>query len=328
MPILSPARENWPVLEGLSPIHRGKVRDTYDLGDGYLLVVATNAISIFDFVLNAMVSNKGRVLSAMTHFWMNLLAQQTFCKTHLVAAGSEIDPYLPQNLQGNSDLQSRALVVMQLEMIPIEWIFRFCLTGSGLRSYLAGQTVCGHYLPDGIQDGDMLPDIIDTPTTKADQGHDKPILFQQTRDEYPHVYTAARAAVSFASKCCYLKGIILADTKLEFGRAPMGNLCLGDEVFTPDSSRFWNRREWEEGRKPARRISPFPLDKQFMRLWGITEGIDELDPSDSQHVALVHAMEVPEQFLAQTTSIYEEIFRRITGKRLNDYLAQELGVSV
>ena len=171
MPTLSPAREQVPLLEGLTLFHRGKVRDTYDLGDDRLLVVATDGISIFDFVLNAIVPQKGMVLTAMNHFWLRRL-ESAGVETHLIAAGASIDQHLPEAYRGNSELQARALVVRKLDMIPVEFIARGYLTGSAFTEYMKAGKVCGHELKQGLQDGDDLSEPIDTPTTKAMEGKD------------------------------------------------------------------------------------------------------------------------------------------------------------
>ena len=323
MATLSPARQNWPVLEGLKLLSRGKVRDTYDLGDGLLLVVATDGISIFDFVLNALVPEKGIVLTAMNYFWLKYLDSYGF-KTHYVAAGPGIDHYLPDNLCKNIDLQRRAMVVQKLEMAPVEFVVRAVLTGSSVKPYNKEKTVCGHYLPDGLQDGDALDHLLDTPTSKEEEGHDKPLSAKEIRRQYPEMTYYALQTFQIVSAYAKAHGILLADTKIE-GSAD----TIGDELFTPDSSRFWEYNAWLESRKPATgRKAPAPYDKQLVRNWGIGMGIKDLDPEKPEDVTKVQAMEVPVQLIKDTTNIYRYIFWRLTGKTLECYLKDVMGVAV
>ena len=169
MPTLSPQRQQVAVLPGLKLLGRGKVRDSYELGNGNLLIVATDGISIFDFVLNAIVPEKGAVLAAMSHYWLTRLEKDLGIKTHLIAAGAAIDAYLRPAFGSNPALQSRAMVVRKLSMADVEFVVRGYLTGSGLKSYKETGMVCGIMLPPGLQDGDELPELIATPTTKAQE---------------------------------------------------------------------------------------------------------------------------------------------------------------
>lgn len=320
---LSPARSEWAVISGLDLISRGKVRDTYRLKNNRLLVVATDSISIFDFVLNALVPMKGVILNAMNHFWLKYLAGFGF-ETHFVAAGADIDSYLPESLHGNADLQSRAMVVQELDMAPYEFIFRICLTGSGLAAYKQNSRVCGHRLPSGLQDGDELPYILDTPTTKAEEGHDEHVSAGSVSAAYPGANYRMINMVQIAKAYAESRGIKLADTKFE------GSLDkLGDEVLTPDSSRFWDLREWRESRKPREdRKAPSSLDKELVRIWGKSMGINKLDPKNPNDVAAVHALDVPVRVIAQTMQTYRYIFWRLTGKTIEQYLREEMKVQV
>ncbi len=327
MPALSPKRLAVPTLSGLHLLHRGKVRDTYDLGNRLLLVVASNGLSIFDFVLNAMVDEKGAILTALNHFWLTQL-EEIGIKTHLIAAGSAIDAYLPEELRGNPELQSRALVVRQLKMAPIEFIARQCLTGSGFKDYQKNGEVCGHKLPLGIQDSDALPAAIDTPTTKAEEGHDMPLDADEIRTQYPEETTTLFEAFAHIAERAFESGIVLADTKMEFGRDQDGILYLADEVGTPDSSRFWDRNEWLAGRKKEARKAPPPNDKQLVREWGIEQGINKLDPLLSEDVAKVHALHVPNELLEATTQTYRYIFWRLTWMRLEEYQRERMDIDV
>ncbi len=320
---LSPARASVALLPGLECVHRGKVRDTYHLDDDHFLVVATDGVSIFDFVLNALVSQKGQALTAMSHFWLSML-EGFGVKTHLVAAGAEVDQYLPEDLRGNPELLSRSLVVRSLQMAPVEFVARVYLTGSSLKPYREDGTVCGHSLPPGLEDGDILPYILDTPTTKAVEGHDLHLDADGVRARYPaQTYTLIRA-FQIVSVFARARGIVLADTKLEFGE----DGTLGDEAFTPDSSRFWLRKDWEASRGASSpRRAPTAYDKQMVREWGKLMGVDKLDPMKPCDVDAVHELVVPQDLLNSTTQTYQHIFWLLTGKTLEQYWA-DLGVEL
>jgi len=319
---LSPARKNWPILEGLNLLNRGKVRDTYELPNSRLLIVATDAISIFDFVLNALIPQKGIILNVMSHFWLTMLEEFGF-RTHFLAAGTNIDEYLPENLRNNVDLQSRAMVVNKFEVDPIEFISRIYLTGSGWKSYQKNQTVCGITLPAGLQDGDELPWILDTPTTKAEVGHDEHLNAETIRLKYPLQTLILIQATQLVSNYASHHGIILADTKLEMFR---NVIC--DEAFTPDSSRFWSKDDWGKSRSKQPCKAPSSFDKQIVRLWGIEQGINKLEPSVAADVEQVNNMTVPDQLIQTTTDAYRYIFWRLTEKNLDNYCKRHLGVSL
>ena len=321
----SPARAGWPVLSELELISRGKVRDTYRLSiaSDRLLVVATDGISIFDFVLNALVPMKGVILNAMNHFWLKYLAGFGF-ETHFVAAGANIDTYLPEELRGNADLQARAMVVRELKIAPVEFVFRNCLTGSGLKNYDKTGRVNGHVLANGLQDGDQLPYILDDPTTKEEEGHDEHADALEVRTEYPGMTYNLLRVFQIARDYAGAHGIMLADTKFEGSKD-----VLGDEVLTPDSSRFWDINEWCESRKPAEdRKAPTSLDKQLVREWGKSMGVDKLDPEKPEDVEAVHAMTVPPEIIAQTTQTYRYIFWRLTGRTIEQYLRDVMKVRI
>lgn len=321
MATLSPVRAGWPLLSGLKLPSRGKVRDTYELPEGRLLSVATDGISIFDFVLNAVVPLKGIVLNCMNHFWSRHL-EQFGIGTHLVAAGAGIDEFLPKHLCGNVDLQSRASVIRKMKMASVEFIYRAVLTGSSVSSYKETSTVCDHRLPPGLQDGDALPCILDTPTTKAEEGHDKNMCFQEVREQYSQQTILGMQIFQICSNYCESRGIKLADTKFEFGK------IIGDEIVTPDSSRFWEFKAWQDGRKLETRKAPPPYDKQLVRAWGIEQGINKLDPESPEGAKRVHSLVVPDDLIRQTTQIYRYIFWRLTGKTIETYLQKNMGVQV
>ncbi|MFO0765131.1 MAG: phosphoribosylaminoimidazolesuccinocarboxamide synthase [Patescibacteria group bacterium] len=248
----------------------------------------------------------------------------------LIAAGSGIDAYLPKNLVGNADLQARATVVKKLDMIPIEAIVRNCLTGTGLKAYNETQQVCGHRLPKGLQDGDKLPYLLFTPTTKADVGHDEHVTADIVADE--HGFDIERTSIqifSLMQQFAHERGIILADTKFEFGEDRDNDcaLVLGDEVATPDSSRYWDVEVWQTMQKSEKRKSPPSFDKQYVREWGIGAGINKRDPLVAEDVAWVHAQEVPEDIINGAVELYRHIFYRLTGHDLEAYQQKFMGIA-
>ncbi|MBI1961288.1 MAG: phosphoribosylaminoimidazolesuccinocarboxamide synthase [Parcubacteria group bacterium] len=310
--------------EKLIRVHQGKVRDTWTLPNhpGRLLQVATDRISIFDFVLNAKVPHKGEVLTAMTIFWLQEVLRGF--RHHVEERGGFVDNYLPDTLCHNTDLQRRALVVKKLDMLPVEAIVRGTLTGSGFKSYQKDGTVCGFVLPEGLHDGDLIPDPmfpLFTPTTKAVEGHDEHMDATGVINRFGRpVCDLSRAAYLIAFTYAWERGVVIADTKFECSRD-----AFGDEIITPDSSRFWDRDEWEATR--AKGVSPTPYDKQSVRDWGkaiatpfegIT-GIGNLDPENPEHVAFVHDLEVPSDVLEVAARRYETIFRRIVGTELRGF---------
>jgi len=325
MAILSPARDDFPIYDSsgtLELIHRGKVRDAYRLENGRILFTATDGISIFDFVLNALVPDKGRVLTGLSHFWLEMLSDYGI-PTHFLAAGLDMDQYLPEDLHDNLDLHSRSMVVQRLAMDPVEFIIRGCLTGSGFDSYSKTGQVKGFKLPSGMQDGDLLPFPLDTPTTKAEEGHDLALDPAQIRAQYPAQTYRALQIFQVISAYARQRGIMFADTKFEFSGE-----VVGDEVGTPDSSRFWNYDEWLKIRQSDQRSAPPPFDKQLVREWGKAMGIHKLDPSKTDDVAKVHAMQVPRHLITATTNTYRYIFWRLTGRTVEDYFSSVLGVDL
>lgn len=327
MAILSPLRNAVRVLHGLPLVRRGKVRDTYDLGNDRLLVVATDGISIFDFVLNALVPEKGYVLAAMSHFCFKHLESRGI-KTHMIAVGSGIDPFLPPHLRGDVDLQRRAMVVRKMTMAPVEFIRRNCLTGSVLAEYKEKGTVYGVALPADLQDGDELPQPLFTPTTKAEEGHDEPIDANGVLEHYREEGMLFDRAFSEMTLLANGRNIKAADGKGELGRDVHGVVRIGDEFFTADSNRFWDAIVWNASRRQKQRKAPPPFDKQLAREWGIAAGINKLDPKNLDHVVKVHGLEVPATLVARTTLIYRYIFWRLTGQTLEAYSRSEMDVQV
>ena len=284
---------------GLTHVHSGKVRDLFRTEDGRLVMVASDRISAFDYVLASTIPDKGRILTAMSVWWFDQLGDVV--DNHLLALD---DPLLP------ADWRGRAMVCTPLQMVPVEAVARGYLTGSGLLDYQATGEVCGVPLPPGLIDGDRLPEPIFTPATKAELGeHDENVSYaavvaavgEQTAAElrdltlriYAHAAELARG-----------RGIILADTKLEFGRDPAtGRLVLGDEVLTPDSSRFWPADDWRPGR-------PQPsFDKQFVRNWLLSEQAGWDRASGAAPPPL------PDDVVAATRDRYVEAYERLTGLR-------------
>jgi len=308
---------------GLTRIFQGKVRDTYQLPDfpHLLLVVATDRVSIFDFVLPALVKDKGERLTAMTVFWLTGIFKAI--RHHLIAYGSYIDRYLPSSLRGITELRKRALVVKKVKILPIECIVRGYLTGSAWSAYQENGKVCGISLPEGLHDGSQLPEPIFTPSTKAEAGHDEHLNEKEVIKEYSGQIKSIplflyETAVAFASK----KGVIIADTKFEFGAGV--DIILADEVLTPDSSRFWLEEYWAESVK--KRKSPPSHDKQVVREWGKTvdtpfgmTGINNLNTENTEHIDFVHQQVPPEEMLNKTTDRYHEIFSLLIGCELGDF---------
>ena len=316
-----------PVLSG-PLIGQGKVRDTYDLGHfskfgggKLMLVVASDRCSIFDFVLNTLVPQKGEVLTALNYFWVSQVIRD-LCETDMVACGAGIDVYLPEYLRGNLDLQKRATVVRYLPAPEVEDIVRLVLTGSGLKSYNETGMICGHKLPAGLTDGSLLPYPIYTPTTKAVEGHDLHITADSVVAKYG--FKRERLAIQVASviaNYAAAHGIRLADTKFEFS----GNI-LADEKGTPDSSRFVDENAWQKAMKAGK--FPASLDKQYVREWGKKLGIDKRDPENPEDVTWVHSQEVPNGVVEMTTRIYRYIFWRLTGLKLEAFQREEMGIKV
>jgi phosphoribosylaminoimidazole-succinocarboxamide synthase len=325
------------VLEkaGFARLHQGKVRDTYAV-PGHtdrLLLVASNRLSIFDFVLPGLVPDKGAVLTALTVFWLTEVLADT--PHHMLAFGRDLAAQLPAELAQNTDFLSRAMLVKKLNMAPVECVVRGYLTGSGWSAYKREQAVCGHALAEGLHDGSKLPAPIFTPTTKADIGHDEAIDYKLVRSEHG-MWLEELTLKVYQTLADYAatRGIILADTKFEFGEGGI----LGDEVATPDSSRFWDKAEWQAA--VAERRSPSGYDKQPVREWGKTvvtpftadgkavTGIHKLDTEDKPHLDFVHGLTVPQDVLTETTRRYRRIFELLTGSSLDAFQREKMGLAV
>lgn len=293
-------------LSEYPPIAAGKVRQLYAVDDEHMLLVASDRISAYDHVLPTPIPDKGRVLTAMSVFWFELFAaaSETAVADHLVAYD---DPRIPAEVRG------RALLVRRLEMLPVECVARGYLTGSGLAEYRRSGAVCGVALPDGLTEASRLPEPIFTPATKAEQGdHDENVSFdavaatvgarraEQLRDATLALY---RRATEHAES----RGVILADTKFEFGVGANGELVLGDEVCTPDSSRYWPADGYRAG------VVQPSFDKQYVRDW-LTSPESGWDRASD-----VPPPELPDDVVANTRARYVEAYERITGRNLADW---------
>jgi len=275
----------------------GKVREMYEVGEN-LLMVASDRISTYDVVHPNPVPGKGQVLTGISVFWFERTG--VICPNHVTSYTDVPD-----------DARGRALLVERLEMFPVECVARGYLTGSGWKDYLATGSVCGIELPEGLSESEQLPEPIFTPATKADVGdHDENVDFDRAAEilgDRPLLEELRRLTLelySFAAAHARERGIILADTKFEFGRGRSGEIVLGDEVLTPDSSRFWPA----EGYAPGRGQPSF--DKQFVRDWAAGSGWDKSPP----------APELPDEVVAGTRERYEDAYQRITGEPFSAWL--------
>jgi phosphoribosylaminoimidazole-succinocarboxamide synthase len=281
---------------GIRPDRRGKVRELLDLGDR-LLMVATDRISAFDYVMPNGVPGRGVVLGRISAFWLRGFAEMI--PTHFL---SDDPADFPPRLLPHSDvLEGRAMVVRKAERIEVECIVRGYLTGSGYQEYLRDGAVCGVRLPAGIAEFARLPEPIFTPTTKADEGHDAPIAFAELVDQVgvqmaEELRRASLAIYARGAAFAEKRGIVIADTKFEFGRIG-GRLALIDEVLTPDSSRFWPGESLGPGRKPV------SLDKQYLRDWLLASGWDRNSEPP----------ELPADVIQKTGERYRMAQRLLTG---------------
>ena len=278
--------------EAAAHVGSGKVRELYALDDDRLLLVASDRISTFDVVLPTEIPDKGRVLTGLSGFW--------FARTqHIV----------PNHLLALRD-DARSTECKRLEMLPIECVVRGYLSGSGWKDYRATGATSGHVLPEGLTESAKLPEPIFTPATKAQEGHDENIDARQAaelvgEERFAEVERAALELYRFASEYAAERGIIIADTKFEFGLDEDGRLVLGDEALTPDSSRFWPADEYTPGgAQPS-------FDKQFVRDYCETLGWDKTPPGP----------DLPDDVVAGTRARYVEAFERITGISFDDYLS-------
>jgi phosphoribosylaminoimidazole-succinocarboxamide synthase len=283
-----------PALEHLSS---GKVRDIYAVGEDRLLLVASDRISTYDVVHPTPIPDKGKVLTGLTAFWLERTGG--VCPNHLISFTD-----VPEEFRG------RAMLVERLKMVPVECVVRGYITGSGWKDYQATGAVCGIELPDGLQESDQLPEPIFTPATKAEVGdHDENVDFDRAaeiigdRALLEELRRLSIAIYELGAAHARERGIILADTKFEFGRRADGTVVLGDEVLTPDSSRFWPADEWLPGR-------PQPsYDKQYVRDW-LTSPASGWDRHSGEPPP-----ELPADVVERTRAKYVEAYERLTGRR-------------
>lgn len=287
-------------LAGLKLLARGKVRDIYEVG-GNLLVVSTDRLSAFDVVLPDPIPDKGQVLTQLSRFWFGQTADLT--PNHLLAC--DVDEFPEQTKPYRDVLRGRSMLVRRAVPLPIECVVRGYLAGSGWKEYQVSGTVCGIRLPSGLRPADRLPEPIFTPSTKAQSGHDENITPAQAAELVgarvaEHVREVSLSIYRRATEYALQRGIIIADTKLEFGLVG-GDPILIDELLTPDSSRFWGADEYRPG------MSPPSFDKQFVRDYLEGIGWNKVPP----------APRLPAEVVAGTSARYREALRRLTGRDLD-----------
>lgn len=302
MSVIERALMNTVILEtqiaGVAP-KRGKVRDIYDLGDN-LLIVATDRLSAFDVIMKSGIPGKGIVLTQISLFWLDLF--EGLIDNHLIT--TDWTKYADPFQRYGSQLAERSMLVKKTKVLPVECVVRGYLTGSGWKEYLASGTVCGHKLPKGIKQCGKLPEPLFTPSTKAELGtHDENIDFETAaktigRQNAEFIRNASITLFQKASTYAESKGIILADTKFEFGVNNAGKIILIDEVLTPDSSRFWPADKYAPGRDQE------SFDKQFVRNYLEEIKFDKSGPG----------VELPADIVENTAGKYMEAYERLTGK--------------
>ncbi|OLD81730.1 MAG: phosphoribosylaminoimidazolesuccinocarboxamide synthase, partial [Ignavibacteria bacterium 13_1_40CM_2_61_4] len=284
---------------GLKFVRRGKVRDIYDLGE-HLLIVATDRLSAFDVILPQPIPFKGKVLTQISNFWFGIM--QEVIPNHLVTG--EIDQASPSLRPYREQLIGRSVVVKKAKPLPVECIVRGYLSGSGWNEYRETGSVCGIKLPGGLIESSRLPEPIFTPSTKADVGHDENITFEQTvsmvgKEVAQKIKDAALSIYGRACRIAEEKGIIIADTKMEFGWFGDG-LILIDELLTPDSSRFWPKASYQPGKAQE------SFDKQYVRDYLLSINFNKRPPAPM----------LPPEIIQRTSELYREALRRLTGKEV------------
>ena len=281
----------------------GKVRELFEVGEDKLLLVASDRISAYDVVLPQAIPEKGKVLTGLSHYWFEVA--DDLCPNHLLSIREEDLPDV-----GMADLAGRAMLCKRAEPIAIEFVVRGYITGSGWKEYKADGTVCGHVLPEGLVESDRLPEPLLTPATKATTGHDENITEDQARDiAGKEIYDTAKGyALALYEKAAGIaleRGVIIADTKFEFGIFD-GEVILIDEVLTPDSSRFWPQDTYEAGRSQP------SFDKQYVRDWLDQSGWDHTPPPP----------ELPADVVEATRDRYIEAYERVSGRPFDSWLKE------
>jgi phosphoribosylaminoimidazole-succinocarboxamide synthase len=297
---MTPATSSEMSVANLNLLKRGKVRDVYEVDDTRLLIVATDRISAFDCILPTAIARKGEVLTSLSKFWFEKLAH--IVPNHFITIEQE---ELPEPVQQAQDLKGRSMLVKRAEVFPVECVVRGYLVGSGWKDYLRTGEVCGHKLPEDLLESAELQEPIFTPSTKAEQGHDENISEAQVRDQLGeetanYLRETSLRLYNEARSYARGRGIIIADTKFEFGRDQNGQIILVDEALTPDSSRFWPAENYSPGKSQA------SFDKQFVRDYLETLTWDKQPPAPS----------LPAEVAAATTERYLEAYRLLTGEEL------------
>ena len=285
-------------VAALNHLSSGKVRDIYAVGEDRLLLVASDRISTYDVVHPTPIPEKGKLLTGLTAFWLERTGE--VCPNHLISFTE-----VPEEHRG------RAMLVERLEMVPVECVVRGYITGSGWKDYQSTGAVCGIELPDGLRESEQLPEPIFTPATKAEVGdHDENVDFDRAaeivgdRELLEELRRLSIEIYELGAAHARERGIILADTKFEFGRRPDGTIVLGDEVMTPDSSRFWPADGYEPGRgQPS-------FDKQYVRDWAAGSGWDKTPPAPA----------LPDDVIERTRALYVDAYERITGEPFTAWL--------
>ncbi|MBS1795918.1 MAG: phosphoribosylaminoimidazolesuccinocarboxamide synthase [Acidobacteria bacterium] len=287
-------------INGLKLLHRGKVRDVYEIDETRILLVATDRISAFDCVMPTPIPRKGSILTALSEFWFGFLAELT--GHHLITADFA---EMPEIVRRHEELRGRSMLVRKTRVFPVECVVRGYLEGSGWKDYRATGKICGHELPAGLRQCDKLPEPLFTPATKAAEGHDEnigeaefaDIVGAETADRLISLsLNIYRAASEYALD----RGIIIADTKFEFGLDENGRILLIDEVLTPDSSRFWSAASYSPGKAQA------SFDKQFLREYLETLSWNKQPPAPA----------LPNEIVEATTERYLAAYRLLTGKEI------------
>jgi len=279
--------------------YRGKVRDLYEIDEAHWLIIATDRVSAFDVILPNVIPGKGKLLTTLANFWFARV--RAMIPNHLVDL--PLDSILPDSVE-RAQAEGRCMIVRKLKPVPVEAVVRGYLIGSGWKDYQASGKVCGHQLPTGLQQADKLPKVLFTPATKAEPGdHDENISFDTMAQTIgfnlaDDIRRVSLALYNDAARYALARGIIIADTKFEFGQDSAGNLVLMDEILTPDSSRFWEANAWQPGSSPA------SYDKQYVRDWLETLDWNKTAPGP----------EVPQDIIQGTLSRYQEAIRRLTNQ--------------
>lgn len=280
----------------MKKISSGKVREIYEVENDKLLLVVSDRISAFDFILPSLVPNKGKILNQISEFWFHQI--KDIIPNHIISTKSKD---FPKEFQ-TEEFEGRSMLVKKLKMLPIECIVRGYITGSGWKSYQENGTICGIQLPEGLQESEKLPEPIFTPTTKATEGHDENISFDEVcnligTELAKQLRTKTIEIYSQCAKYALTKGVIIADTKFEFGLDENGTLTIGDEVLTPDSSRFWSANDYQIG------TSQKSFDKQYLRDWIKSTGYTPETGTP-----------IPDDVINTTVNKYKEAYQLLTDK--------------